>query len=112
MFEDDDFEESSLDDLLEGVENLEENMYIADGDKAVSLVADLIRRNNDKSIKKAESIEHKVKLLFNSLGGMSFDNKLELYERFMSFCARLSAQKKIKKLKNKVVIGFGGMFSS
>lgn len=50
--------------------------------------------------------------MFALFSEFTLENEMLLYERFMELCSRLSEQQKIQKIKDKVVISFGGKVSS
>lgn len=105
-------DEFDLDALFEEVSIPDENMYIANEDKAVELIAELIKNKSDSSVHFRRRIEKKINSLFSLFSEVSIKNEMLMYERFLDLCSRLSERKKIQKLHDKVVISFGGRVSS
>ncbi|MDD5998172.1 MAG: dynamin family protein [Lachnospiraceae bacterium] len=105
-------DELDLDALFEEVSIPDENMYIANEDKAVELIAQLIKNKSDSSVHFRRRIEKKINSLFSLFSEVSIKNEMLMYERFLDLCSRLSERKKIQKLHDKVVISFGGRVSS
>ena len=105
-------DEFDLDALFEEVSIPDENMYIANEDKAVELIAELIKNKSDSSVHLRRRIEKKINSLFSLFSEVSIKNEMLMYERFLDLCSRLSERKKIQKLHDKVVISFGGRVSS
>lgn len=105
-------DEVDLDILFNEVNVPDENMYIANEDKAVELIAELIKNQFDSSVLFRRRIEKKINNLFSLFSEVSIKNEMIMYEKFMDLCSRLSERKKIQKLHDKVVIGFGGRVSS
>jgi len=111
-FEVENNEELDLDELFEAVVVSDENMYIADEDKAVELIAELIRNEADSSVYFRKQMEGRINRLFSLFSEVTIENEMVLYERFMDLCSRLSERHKIQKLKDKVVVSFGGEVSA
>lgn len=105
-------DELDLDALFDDVSIPDENMYIANEDKAVELIAELIKNKSDSSVHFRRRIEKKINDLFSLFSEVSIKNEMLMYERFLDLCSRLSERKKIQKLHDKVVISFGGRVSS
>lgn len=105
-------DEIDLDILFDEVNVPDENMYIANEDKAVELIAELIKNKSDSSVHFRRRIEKKINDLFSLFSEVSIKNEMIMYERFLDLCSRLSERKKIQKLHDKVVISFGGRVSS
>lgn len=105
-------EELDLETLLQDVKAAETNQYISDEEKAIELIADLIRNDPASHTSALNGIKSNIDRLFALFEDIDAGNGLELYEQFLDLCARLSVQKKVKKLQDKVVISFGGAFSS
>ena len=105
-------DEIDLDILFDEVNVPDENMYIANEDKAVELIAELIKNKSDSSVHFRRRIEKKINNLFSLFSEVSIKNEMIMYERFLDLCSRLSERKKIQKLHDKVVISFGGRVSS
>lgn len=105
-------DEIDLDSLFDEVNVPDENMYIANEDKAVELIAELIKNKSDSSVHFRRRIEKKINDLFSLFSEVSIKNEMIMYERFLDLCSRLSERKKVQKLHNKVVISFGGRVSS
>lgn len=105
-------DEIDLDILFDEVNVPDENMYIANEDKAVELIAELIKNKSDSSVHFRRRIEKKINDLFALFSEVSIKNEMIMYERFLDLCFRLSERKKIQKLHDKVVISIGGRVSS
>lgn len=105
-------EEFDLDELVKDIPIPDANMYIADGEKAVELIANLIKNDSKVSAHAIKKIQRHIDELFAPFEDVHFDNELELYEQFMDLCARLSARQKVRKIQDKVVVSFGGAFSA
>lgn len=105
-------DEIDLDILFDEVNVPDENMYIANEDKAVELIAELIKNKSDSSVHFRRRIEKKINDLFSLFSEVSIKNEMIMYERFLDLCSRLSERKKIQKLHDKVVISIGGRVSS
>ena len=104
----DDFDlEESFKDVV-----IEKNMYIADEEKAIDLIANLITNKANPAFSFKKRVEEKINFLFLSLSEILIENKLFFYERFIELCSRLLEIQKIKKIQDKVVISFGGKVSS
>lgn len=104
--------ELDLDELFADVDVPAPNMYIADEDKAVELIAELIRNQADTSTYFQKRMEHKINQLFSLFSDVTIENEMQLYERFIDLCSRFSARQKIQKLQDKVVVSFGGKVSA
>ena len=107
-----DDDEIDLDDLFSDVELPDENMYIANEDKAVELISELIKNKRDSSISFRKRIEKKINDLFSLFSEVTIEDEMLMYERFLDLCSRLSERKKIQKLHDKVVVSFGGRVSA
>ena len=105
-------DEIDLDVLFEDVAIPESNMYIADENKAVELISELIKNKLNASIYLQKKIENRINQLFSLFAEVSIENEMIYYERFMDLCSRLSERKKIKTIQDKVVISFGGKVSA
>lgn len=105
-------DELDLDDLFSDVVVPDANMYIADENKAVELIAELIKNKSDESAYFQKRIENKINQLFSLFSEVTIENEMILYERFMDLCSRLSERCKVQKLQNKVVVSFGGRVSA
>lgn len=105
-------DEINLDDLFSEVEIPDENMYIANEDKAIELISELIKNKSDSSTYFRRRIEKKINYLFSLFSEVTIKNEMLIYEKFLDLCSRLSEQKKIQKLHDKVVISFGGSVSA
>ena len=100
-------DELDLEDLFSDVVVPDANMYIADENKAVELISELIRNKSDASTYFQKRIENKINQLFSLFSEITIENEMILYERFMDLCSRLSERRKIKKLQDKVVVRIG-----
>lgn len=104
--------ELDLESLFSDVVVPDANMYIADENKAVELIAELIKNKSDASAYFRKRIENKINQLFSLFSEVTIENEMILYERFMDLCSRLSERQKIQKLQDKVVVSFGGRVSA
>ena len=111
-FDIENIDELDLDDLFRDVVVPDENMYIADENKAVELISELIKNKSDTSAFFQKRIETKINQLFALFSEVTIENEMILYERFMDLCSRLSERQKIQKLQDKVVVSFGGRVSA
>lgn len=99
------------------VEESKENIYLADTEKGVELIAKLL--SNEKynksttikmnSIKKLDYILEKKVLATSKI---NIDNEVKLYNRLIRLSDKLYENNKMKLLNNKTVIGIGGQFSA
>ncbi|MCR5836997.1 MAG: 50S ribosome-binding GTPase [Lachnospiraceae bacterium] len=105
-------EELDLEDLFEDISISDSNMYIANEDKAVELISELIKNQTNTSIYFQKRIENRINKLFSLFSEVSIENEMIFYERFMDLCSRLSERQKIQKIQDKVVISFGGKVSA
>ena len=99
----------SPDGSLKNIKVPEPNMYIANSENAVSLLADLIRNEKRPPVHRIEKLVNQLFALFSEI---SLDDELELYEQFMALCTRLTERQKIQKIQHKAVVSFGGKFSA
>lgn len=105
-------DELDLENLFSDIVIPDANMYIADENKAVELLAELIANKKNTSIRMKRKIEYKINKLFSLFSEVTIENKTELYNRFLDLCSRLSERQKIQKLQDKVVVSFGGKVSA
>lgn len=98
--------------LFEDVNVPDENMYIANEEKAVELISTLLQNKYDSSVQFRRKMEKKIDTLFSLFSEVTIKNEMVMYEKFKYLCSRLSERKKIQKLHDKVVISFGGRVSS
>lgn len=101
-----------LDTLFEDVTIPDANMYIADENKAIELISELIKNKSNSSIYLQKQIQSKIDKLFSLFSEVTIENEMLFYERFMDLCSRLSERQKIKKIQDKVVVSFGGKVSA
>lgn len=101
-----------LDELFKDVTIPDANMYIADENKAIELISELIKNKSDSSVYFRKRIEDKINQLFSLFSEVTIENEMVFYERFIDLCSRLSVYQKIKKIQNKVVVSFGGKVSA
>lgn len=101
-----------LDKLFETIKIPDSNMYIADEDKAVELISELITNDTNPTIYFQKKIRNQINRLFSLFSEVVIENEILLYQRFMDLCSRFSEQQKIKKIQDKVVISFGGKVSA
>lgn len=85
------------------------NTYISDGNKAVSLIAELIPSQNQDKLTSIAEIRNTTENIFRLLSRINFDGELEYYREMLLLCDRLSEQ---QKLSYKTIVGFGGCFSA
>ena len=99
----------SPDGSLQNIKVPEPNMYIANTENAVQLLADLIRNEKRPPVHRIEKLVNQLFALFSEI---SLDDELALYEQFMALCTRLTERQKIQKIQHKAVVSFGGKFSA
>lgn len=107
-----DDDEEELDLGGEDEEIFEENLYIAQPQKAIELIASLIKNESPKKGYTLQKIRKEINQLFELFSEVHLENELELYQQFMVLCSKLSKRQKIRKIQDKVVISFGGKFSA
>lgn len=105
-------DELDLGELFRDIKVPEPNMYIADEEKAVTLISSLIKNEAISSTYVIKKIESYINELFALFTDVPLENELELYEQFLDLCARLSERQKIRKIQDKAVVSFGGKFSA
>ena len=74
-----DDDEIDLDDLFSDVELPDENMYIANEDKAVELISELIKNKRDSSISFRKRIEKKINDLFSEFSIKPHEYFVDIY---------------------------------
>ena len=100
-------EELNLEELFKDIDIPAANMYIADEEKAIELISELIKNKPDASIYFQKRIENQINHLFSLFSEVTIENEMLFYQRFMDLCSRLSERQKIQKIQDKVVISFG-----
>ncbi len=105
-------DEFDLDKEFQDIKVPAPNMYIADEDKAIELISELIKNVPDSSVYLKRRIETQIDRLFALFSEVTIENEMLLYERFINLCSRLSERQKIQKIQDKVVISFGGEVSA
>lgn len=76
-------DELDLEDLFSSVDVPDANMYIADENKAVELISELIQNKTESSTYFQKKIENKINQLFSLFSDVTIENEMILYERFM-----------------------------
>lgn len=109
---DDEDEELDLEEQFKDIKPPDKNMYIADSQRAVELLAALIRNEPPRQKREVSRIRKEINKMFGLFSDVHLSNELELYQEFMLLCTKLSKLQKVRKIKDKVVIGFGGRFSA
>lgn len=92
-------DELDLENLFSDIVIPDANMYIADENKAVELLAELIANKKNTSIRMKRKIEYKINKLFSLFSEVTIENKTELYNRFLDLCSRLSERQKYKNCR-------------
>lgn len=105
-------EDFDLDNLFDDVQIPTSNMYIADEEKALELISELIQNKTNSSVHFQKKIENQIISLFSLFSEVTIENETIFYERFKDLCSRLSERQKIQKIQDKVVISFGGKVSA
>ncbi len=95
----------------------EENTYLEDDQKAIELIACLLKRENDREKKYVQRNISKLdalldKQLLFSLKTVDLADELELYDKILTLSDKLNEQNRLVLLKEKVVVGVGGKFSA
>ena len=101
-----------LEEEFRDVQLPDQNMYIADSQHAAELLALLIHNESPKETRAVKKIRLHIDQLFGLFSNIRLDNELQLYQEFMQLCSKLSKRQKIRKIRDKVVISFGGKFSA
>lgn len=101
------------DDILDDTTVIETgNPYITDSVLAKELIAALINKNSTGFEASKKAIMRKVQAIYQLFSEISFDGEMESHRKLDVLCERLAEQQKIRKIKDKVVIGLGGKFSA
>lgn len=101
-----------LEEEFRDVQLPDQNMYIADSQHAAELLALLIHNESPKETRAVKKIRLHIDQLFGLFSNIRLDNELQLHQEFMQLCSKLSKRQKIRKIRDKVVISFGGKFSA
>ena len=118
---DDDYEEENESYQFgdETIEELEEknNIYLSSSDKALELISKVIgieiaRKNKDKYKKLKELEKLFEKDFLKSLINIPITDKAKIQKQLFQLTKKLNEEQEYKILKNKIVIGVGGKFSS
>lgn len=118
---DDDYEEENESYQFgdETIEELEEknNIYLSSSDKALELISKIIgieitRKNKDKYKKLKELEKLFEKDFLKSLINIPITDKAKIQKQLFQLTKKLNEEQEYKILKNKIVIGVGGKFSS
>ena len=118
---DDDYEEENGSYQFgdETIEELEEknNIYLSSSDKALELISKVIgieitRKNKDKYKKLKELEKLFEKDFLKSLINIPITDKAKIQKQLFQLTKKLNEEQEYKILKNKIVIGVGGKFSS
>jgi hypothetical protein len=103
----------------ETIEELEEknNIYLSSSDKALELISKIIgieitRKNKDKYKKLKELEKLFEKDFLKSLINIPITDKAKIQKQLFQLTKKLNEEQEYKILKNKIVIGVGGKFSS
>lgn len=102
-------------DSREEPEPLSGNCFIDQPSMAVDLVSKLIHKTETGAAKKLQvkqmkDLVHEIFRLFSDEDGIPFP--ADYYRRFMLFCDKLIEQNKIRTIRDKTIVSFGGHFSS
>jgi hypothetical protein len=118
---DDDYEEENESYQFgdETIEEFEEknNIYLSSSDKALELISKVIgieitRKNKDKYKKLKELEKLFEKDFLKSLINIPITDKAKIQKQLFQLTKKLNEEQEYKILKNKIVIGVGGKFSS
>ena len=118
---DDDYEEENESYQFgdETIEELEEknNIYLSSSDKALELISKVIGieiaiKNKDKYKKLKELEKLFEKDFLKSLINIPITDKAKIQKQLFQLTKKLNEEQEYKILKNKIVIGVGGKFSS
>lgn len=90
----------------------EELSLISDPDRAAALLAKMISTYRDPSVNAAKKVRESIDDAFASLAEYNIDGKLEAYKQMHDLCDRLGEWRKLRLLKDTIVVGFGGQFSA
>lgn len=102
-----------LDTLFKDVKIDDKNMYIADQDKALNLLASFFARGKGiKSNIAIGKIRKEINQMFSVFSDISIRNELEYYQKFIRLSDRLIERNKLRRIGDKTVISFGGKFSA
>lgn len=103
----------------ETIEEFEEknNIYLSSSDKALELISKVIgieiaRKNKDKYKKLKELEKLFEKDFLKSLINIPITDKAKIQKQLFQLTKKLNEEQEYKILKNKIVIGVGGKFSS
>lgn len=92
----------------------EGNVYMNQPEMAVTLISDLIRNTSDETNVACQV--NRMKDMVNDIFKMFSDERIPInvdyYRRFMRLCDKLAEQNKIRVIKDKTIVSFGGRFSS
>lgn len=102
-------EKINLDDLLENIPEVEKNMYIADENKAIELISQLIPNTIIES-KTYDILKNKIDFILMSISNIVQNS--EYQKRFINLYSKLFKLNKILKLENKVFVSLGGKVSA
>lgn len=109
MFE---VDETEKDDWLSDVECEAENSYIANANKAVELIATLLRNQKMERDFTAQALRKKLKKLFEEMGRCHIPGTFEFQKHYDALCGKLSEWGTVAALRGKSVVGLGGRFSA
>lgn len=102
------------DDDCEDFKEVVKNEYLKNPEKGLALIAMLLNSDNDftksKQVKKLDYLIDNS--LLNSVDGVNLKNEMALSQMLNKISDKLEEYKKIKLLRNKTIIGIGGMFSA
>ena len=101
-------------DLIEECE-MTTNTYLKNSSKALELISKIIGINikNNRKNKKIEELEKLLEKDFlKTLLNTSISNKIKIQDQLLKLTKKLYEEQEYNVLKNKIIIGVGGKFSS
>lgn len=105
-------EDLELEEIFGNIKISKDNIYIEDEKKAIELIATLITNKPIPSTYFKNNLEKKINHLFSLMSEFTIENKMNFYDKFIDICSRLTEIQKHRKIKDKVVISFGGKVSA
>lgn len=101
----------SLKDKYKDIKLPDPNMYIADSDRAVELMGDVLREDNGTE-QEQFVVDQLIDDIFAKSNVLTIENELDYYQRFKTLADRLIERYKLVKIADKTVVSLGGKFSS
>lgn len=102
-----------LDALIDNQEDVEQkNVYIADSEKAVELIAQLVHNQKQDYSFTAESLKDKLNAVFEMMSDCNIPDTFEQQRKYEILCGRLAEWETVGVIKGKRIVSLGGRFSS